>query len=258
MRYAVIIPVYNEVRLLSACVERLLATPPPPTRPGGAERCERLIVLVDDGSTDGSAKLVKELGERHQLITILHPRNKGKGAAIRDGLAAALAHDAQLFLIHDADLEYDPVDHDAVLRPILDGKADAVVGSRFLGQAHRVLYFWHWAANRFITLLFDMSVNLNLTDVECCSKAFTREVAEKLRLQEDRFGIEIELVAKIARLRLPAGERAPAPGARLPARIFEVPVSYAGRTYAEGKKITWKDGVAALSCIFRYGVTRTQ
>jgi hypothetical protein len=161
---------------------------------------------------------------------------------------------AELFLIHDADLEYDPRDHAAMLEPMLDASigADAVIGSRFLGLSHRVLYYWHFLANRFITTVSNVCTNLNLSDIECCFKAFTRRVAERLTIEEDRFGVEPELVAKIAGMRVRDEEG----GRERPLRIYEVAVRYAGRTYAEGKKIGWKDGFSALWCIVKYNLMR--
>lgn len=246
MLIAVVIPVYNEARTLGALVERLVRTEPP-SAPGGGV-CARVVVVVDDGSTDGTSEIVRELGGREGFIALRHDRNMGKGSALRTGFAAALERGADVVLVQDGDLEYDPADHAGVLAPILDGRADAVIGSRFLGGAHRVLYFWHSVANGVITTLSNVATNLNLTDIECCSKAMTREVAARVRIEEPRFGVEPELVAKLARMRLPteAGDRA--------LRIFEVPVSYAGRTYAEGKKIGWRDGVRALWCIGKYWV----
>ncbi|MCW5775452.1 MAG: glycosyltransferase family 2 protein [Phycisphaeraceae bacterium] len=250
MRLAVVMPVYNEEATLAEAVARLDAVPAPAT-PGGSGSLERRLILVDDGSTDGTPRIVRLLGERPDVLTVIHKRNMGKGAALRSGFAAALADGADVVLIHDADLEYDPADHAPLLRPILDGRADAVIGTRFLGQTHRVLYYWHSVANRVITTLSNMLTNLNLTDVECCLKAFRRETLEGIRVEEDRFGVEPELVAKLSRLRLPREDRM---GETRPARIYEVPVSYAGRTYAEGKKITWRDGVAAAWCILKYGL----
>lgn len=249
MRLAVLIPAYNERALLGHLVGRLLETPPPRT-PGG-EACERVVVVVDDGSTDGTAEEVRRLGSLDGIVCEHHDRNRGKGAAIRTALGIALGPrvGADVVLIQDADLEYDPADHGAVLRPILEGRADAVIGSRFLGHSHRVLYYWHAVANGWITRLSNMLTNLNLTDIECCSKAFTAEVGRGLRIRENRFGVEPELVARMARMRLAregGGERR--------ARIYEVAVSYAGRTYEEGKKITWRDGVSAVRCIVRYNV----
>lgn len=244
MHLALLVPVYNEERTLDLSVRRVLATP----LPVGVTR--RTIVLVDDGSSDGTANAILKLkadpAVTPHLHTIRHEANRGKGAAIRTALTAALELAGDLFLIHDADLEYDPADHHRVLAPVIDQRADAVIGSRFLGDTHRVLYFWHSVANKAITTLSNVFTNLNLTDIECCSKAFSRAVALQLKLEEDRFGIEPELVAKIARIQLTAGTATRSP------RIYEVAVSYAGRTYAEGKKITWQDGFAAVGCIVKY------
>lgn len=247
MLIAIVIPVYNERRLLPMMLASLDATPPP-TLPDGA-RATRLIVLVDDGSTDGSAALVEELAAREDAVVARHERNEGKGAALRTGFGLALEAGADVVLVQDADLEYDPADHQAVLDPILKGRADAVVGSRFIGQTHRVLYFWHMIANRLITLASNMLTNLNLSDIECCSKAMTRPVLEQITVRERRFGVEPELVARLARMRLAEPDASPRP-----LRIYEVAVSYAGRTYAEGKKITWRDGISAMRCIVRYNL----
>ena len=250
MRLAVVMPVFNEEATLAEAVARLDAVAPPPA-PGGAGPLERRLILVDDGSTDDTPRIVRLLGARPDVLTVIHKRNMGKGAALRSGFAAALADGADVILVHDADLEYDPADHAALLRPILDGRADAVIGTRFQGQTHRVLYYWHSVANRVITTLSNMLTNLNLTDIECCLKAFRREALDRIRIEENRFGVEPEVVAKLARLRLPHDDRE---GETRPARIYEVPVSYAGRTYAEGKKITWRDGLAAIWCILKYGL----
>ncbi|MCB9845906.1 MAG: glycosyltransferase family 2 protein [Phycisphaeraceae bacterium] len=247
MRLGVIIPAYNEAPLLPRAIERLDAMPPPAAESG--EPIQRVIILVDDGSNDGTAELVRALGQRADIEARLHQRNRGKGAAIRTGLDVALELGVDIALIHDADLEYDPADHAAALAPILAGQADAVIGSRFIGQSHRVLYYWHSLANRVITLCSNLLTNLNLTDIECCTKAFSRPVLERLRLRENRFGVEPELIARLAKMRLAQ------PGGRpRRLRIFEVGVRYAGRTYAEGKKIDWRDGVRALWCIFRYNL----
>lgn len=250
---AVLIPAYNECDLLPRLVERVRATPAP--RLASGEVVRRVLVIVDDGSKDGTSEVVRALGAQDGVVGVVHERNRGKGAAIRTALEVARGPevDADVFLIQDADLEYDPADHATILAPILAGRADAVIGSRFLGQSHRVLYYWHAVANGFITRFSNMLTNLNLTDIECCSKAFTREVARSLTIREARFGVEPELVARFARLRLEreGGE----PGARgRRARIYEVAVSYAGRTYEEGKKITWRDGVSALRCILKYNL----
>ena len=270
VRYAVIIPVYNERDLLPRLLERVVRTPPPDlpdsdppaaaAGAGGADAApdetpvpepatmERTIILIDDGSTDGTREFIEKQQGRAGFEVIVQPRNAGKGAAVRAGFARALDLRCDAAIIQDADLEYDPADHAAILQPILDGRADVVIGSRFIGGTHRVLYYWHYAANRAITTLSNIFTNLNLTDIECCLKAFTREVLERIEVREDRFGVEPELVARVARLHLPehAGVRA--------TRVFEVPVSYAGRTYAEGKKVTWRDGVSAVRCILKYNL----
>jgi glycosyltransferase involved in cell wall biosynthesis len=247
MRLAIVIPVYNEARWVRQAIERVLSTPPP-------NGCTRSLVIVDDGSTDGTRAILAEFSGREGVQVILHEKNQGKGAALRTGFSAALRGGAEVVLVHDADLEYDPADHELVLKPILSGRADAVIGSRFIGHTHRVLYYWHALANRFITMACNMATNLNLTDIECCSKAFTRDVLAQVDIKEDRFGVEVELVAKVARLRVPHEDPGNTPGVTRPLRVYEVAVSYAGRTYAEGKKITWRDGVHALVCIFRYGL----
>lgn len=259
MVLAILIPAYNERELLPMLVQRVLATPEP--LDASAQTVRRVLVIVDDGSSDGTAEVVRTLGQREGILAITHDKNQGKGAAIRTALIAARDRlNADVYLIQDADLEYDPTDHAQILAPILDGRADAVIGSRFLGQSHRVLYYWHAVANALITRFSNMLTNLNLTDIECCSKAFTRPVADRLKTRENRFGIEPELVARLARMWLPSPtpppDRPSSPRASRPARrrlrIYEVAVSYAGRTYEEGKKITWRDGISALRCILRY------
>ena len=251
MHLAVVIPVYNERDTLHALVDRVLAVPPP-TIPGTGERCARTLILIDDGSTDGSTDMVRELGEREGFDARVHERNQGKGAGLSTGFARALELGADLVIVQDADLEYDPAEHESVLRPILDGRADVVIGSRFLGQTHRVLYYWHFVANKAITTFSNMLTNLNLTDVECCFKAFRREALASLTIREKRFGVEPELVAKVSRLRLASNPDQP--DRRYPARVYEVPISYSGRTYEEGKKITWRDGVSALRAILKYNL----
>ena len=227
---SVVIPVYNEINFF----ERVLVRVENAKLPEGVDR---QIVCVDDCSTDGTRELLQRLAaERPHLRVLFHDVNQGKGAAIRTGLTSATG---DILLIQDADLEYDPAEYPRLLTPILDGRADVVFGSRFIGETHRVLYYWHSLGNQFLTMLSNMFSDLNLTDMECCYKVFRREVIEQVTLREDRFGIEPELTAKVARLGV---------------RIYEVPVSYSGRTYAEGKKINWKDGFSALRCIVQYNL----
>jgi glycosyltransferase involved in cell wall biosynthesis len=195
------------------------------------------IILVDDGSSDGTRELLRAWEGEADLTIILHETNQGKGAALKTGFLKA---QGDVVLVQDADLEYDPAEYHRLIQPIVEGQADVVFGSRFTGQNQRVLYFWHYLGNRLLTLLSNAMTNLNLTDMETCYKVFRREIMQQIAptLAERRFGIEPELTAKVARL----------PGVR----IYERPITYAGRTYAEGKKITWRDGVSALRCIWRY------
>jgi glycosyltransferase involved in cell wall biosynthesis len=224
-----VIPLYNEAATLPRVIEAVLAQP-----------CIGQIVIVDDCSTDGSHAAATSLAAEHPEIVVLrHEKNAGKGAAVRTGLARA---DLPIVLIQDADMEYDPADYTRLIQPILGDHADVVFGSRFIGsEAHRVLYFWHSLGNNLLTLLSNMVTNLNLTDMECCYKVFRREVLQRFTIEENRFGIEPEITAKVARLGV---------------RIYEVSVSYRGRTYAEGKKIGWKDGFRALYAIVKYGFAR--
>lgn len=224
---AVVMPVFNEV----ATVEEVLRTVL-------AQDLVAEVLAVDDGSRDGTGEVMERVAAGDARLKVLrHAENRGKGAAVRTGIAQAKA---PIVIIQDADLEYDPAEYPAVIGPILRGKADAVFGSRFIGsQEHRVLYFWHSIGNRFLTLLSNAFTNLNLTDMETCFKAFRREIVQGLDLREERFGFEPEVTAKLA---------------RRGARIYEVAISYHGRTYAEGKKIQWTDGVAALGCILKYGL----
>ncbi|MEL6740077.1 MAG: glycosyltransferase family 2 protein [Planctomycetota bacterium] len=248
MRYAVLIPVYNEREWLPRMIERLDAACPP-RLPDGTP-CARTLVLVDDGSTDGSDELVRSIAQRDDAICDVLPANAGKGAALRRAIELALQSGVDAAIVQDADLEYDPGEHPAVLAPILSGQADAVIGTRFLGETHRVLYYWHSIANRLITTASNMLSNLNLTDIECGFKAFTSPVMRRLRLTENRFGVEPEIVARLAKMRLRDGD-----GAHERAlRIYEVPIGYAGRTYAEGKKIGWRDGVSAIRAIARHNL----
>jgi glycosyltransferase involved in cell wall biosynthesis len=228
MKLSVVIPAYNEEATIEEIVERVRQAP-----------FEKEILIVDDASSDGTSKLLRALASRCPEVRVFEHRvNRGKGAALRTGFAEARG---DVVLVQDADLEYDPEDYPVLLGPILDGRADVVFGSRFLGapKGHRVLYFWHWVANKLLTLLSNAMNNLNLSDMETCYKAFRREVLEKVQLRADRFGFEPEFTAKVARHRY---------------RVYEVPISYSGRTYEEGKKITWRDGVRALGAIvwFRF------
>ena len=228
---SVVIPVYNEEGTVTEIVRRVLEQP-----------FVREIIIVDDCSTDGTRAVLEKLAANDRRLRLFHhPVNQGKGAALRTGFREALA---DVVIIQDADLEYDPDEYGKLLGPILNGRADVVFGSRFLGsEAHRVLYYWHSVANYYLTLLSNMTTNLNLTDMETGFKAFRREIIQKIDIQENRFGFEPEITAKVARV-----------SPRL--RIYEVAISYYGRTYEEGKKIGWRDGLRALFAIFKYGIFR--
>jgi glycosyltransferase involved in cell wall biosynthesis len=227
MKVSVIIPCFNERETIEQIVRAVRASPIPDIE----------IIIVDDGSTDGTADILREKVAALSNHIIHRPRNEGKGAALRDGIAAATG---EVIVIQDADLEYSPDDYPVLLEPILSGNAEAVFGSRFMGaRPHRVLYFWHMIGNRFLTLLSNMFTNLNLTDVETGYKAIRAELVKNLYLRENGFGFEVEITAKLAKTRC---------------RIYEVGISYRGRTYAEGKKVSWQDGLRAIYAILRYNL----
>jgi len=220
---SVVIPVYNEKKTLNELILRVEAV-----------SIDKEIIIVDDASTDGTRNLLKKYEEREGFEVIYQPKNKGKGAALRAGFKIVKG---EVIIIQDADLEYNPKDFHVLLEPIFDKRADVVYGSRFLGGPHRVLFFWHYLANKFLTTLSNMFTNINLTDMETGYKAFRREVIESISLKSNRFGFEPEFTMKVAQRKFV---------------IYEVPISYAGRDYSEGKKINWKDGVAALWFILRF------
>ncbi len=231
MRLSVVIPCFNEVATVETLIQRVEDAPFP----------DKEIILVDDGSTDGTReKLLREIvPSKPHLKVICHEENRGKGAALRSGFRAATG---DIVMVQDADLEYDPNDYPRLLGPILDGRADVVFGSRFSGgDPHRVVYYWHMVGNRILTTLSNMLTNINLTDMETCYKVFKRQIIQSITIEEDRFGFEPEVTAKVA---------------KLGCRIYEVGISYSGRTYKEGKKINWKDGVSAIRCIFKYNLFR--
>jgi glycosyltransferase involved in cell wall biosynthesis len=226
MKLSIVIPVYNERNTLEEIIRRVEAVD-----------LSKQIIAVDDHSTDGSEEMLEQMQQQDRLVLCRHEINRGKGAALKTGFARATG---ELVVVQDADLEYDPADYRKLMEPIVRGDADVVIGSRFIGgESHRVLYYWHSVGNAIITTASNMFTNLNLTDIECCYKMFRREVIQSIEIEENRFGFEPEIVAKVA---------------RKGCRVFEVGVSYSGRTYREGKKINWKDGLRAIYCVVRYNV----
>jgi glycosyltransferase involved in cell wall biosynthesis len=227
MKLSVVIPVYNELATVAQLISRVAAV-----------EMTKEIIVVDDCSTDGTQDVLADLVADHSNMRLfVQPRNMGKGAALRRGFMEATG---DFVLVQDADLEYDPMDYPVLLKPLIEGKADVVYGSRFLTtKEHRVLFFWHWVGNQVLTLVSNMFTNLNLTDMETCYKVFRREVIQAITLEQNRFGFEPEVTVKISKMKL---------------RIYEVGISYSGRTYEEGKKIGWKDGVQALWCIVKYSI----
>ncbi|MDD2580834.1 MAG: glycosyltransferase family 2 protein [Desulfuromonadaceae bacterium] len=230
MLISIVIPVFNEVETISALLEQVEAVD---------LSCDKEIVIVDDFSTDGTRELLQKPDKKGTTTVIFHNKNQGKGAALKTGFAQARG---DIVIIQDADLEYDPQEYPKLLQPILDGKADVVYGSRFMGSGpHRVIYFWHYIGNTLLTLLSNMLTNLNLTDMETCYKIFKKEVLTRIEIEEKRFGFEPEITAKVAKLNF---------------RIYEVGISYSGRSYQEGKKIGWRDGFRAFWCIIKYNLFR--
>ncbi len=229
MKLTVVIPCYNEAGTIEKIIDAVLHSPYP----------DKEIIVVDDCSTDGTREILQEEIETKISRVIYRPANQGKGAALREGIRLATG---DIIIIQDADLEYDPAEYPKMIQPIINDKADVVFGSRFMGgQPHRVVYFWHRVGNGLITLISNMLTNLTLTDVETCYKAFRREIIQSVTIEEDRFGFEPEITAKISKIKC---------------RIYEVGISYYGRTYEEGKKINWQDGIRALYCIIKYNLLR--
>ena len=224
MKLSIVIPVFNEKNTIEELIRRVQEVD---------VSLNKEIIIVDDGSNDGTPEILKSL-KQPDIKVVYHSTNQGKGAALHTGFSEA---EGDIILVQDADLEYDPKEYPKLLEPILDGRADAVYGSRFLGGPHRVLYFWHYIGNRFLTAFSNMLSNLNLSDMETCYKVFKKDILDRITLKSKRFGFEPEITLKLAKLN---------------ARIYEVPISYSGRDYSEGKKIGWRDGLAALYHIIRY------
>jgi glycosyltransferase involved in cell wall biosynthesis len=222
MKLSIVIPVYNEIATLDEILKRVQAV-----------AYDKEIIVVDDASTDGSTELLRQISDEHTTV-LFHERNSGKGAAVRTGFGAV---SGDIVIVQDADLEYDPNDYGRLIEPIVDGRADVVYGSRFTGGPQRVLFFWHYVGNKLLTLLSNMFTNLNLSDMETCYKVFRSSLLQNITIKSNRFGFEPEITAKFARQKC---------------RIYEVPISYSGRNYEEGKKITWRDGLAALFHILRF------
>jgi len=222
---SVVMPVYNEAKTIKEIVKKVQAVD-----------LEKEIIIIDDASTDGTREILNELKDKEGITVLYHQSNQGKGAALRTAFKQVKG---EIVIIQDADLEYDPNEYNKLLKPIIEGKADAVYGSRFLGGPHRVLFFWHYVGNKLFTLLSNMLTNLNLTDMETCYKVFKASLLNKFTIESNRFGVEPEITAKLAKLKC---------------RIYEVDISYSGRDYTEGKKINWKDGIAALYWILKYNL----
>ena len=229
MKVSIVIPCFNEIGTIESALKKVLAVP---------LEMEKEIIIIDDFSTDGSREYLQSIdGTDKRIHIIFHDQNRGKGAALRTGFNAI---SGDIIIIQDADLEYDPNEYHKLMKPILENKADVVYGSRFIGgESHRVLFYWHSLGNKILTFLSNIFTNLNLTDMEVCYKVFRKEILDKIKLEENRFGFEPEFTAKISRLNC---------------RIYEIGISYAGRTYQEGKKINWKDGVRAIYVILKYGI----
>ncbi len=222
---SVVMPVYNEAKTIKEIVKNVQAV-----------GLEKEIIIVDDASTDGTREILNELKDKEGITVLYHQSNQGKGAALRTAFKQVKG---EIVIIQDADLEYDPNEYNKLIKPIIEGKADAVYGSRFLGGPHRVLFFWHYVGNKLFTLLSNMLTNLNLTDMETCYKVFKSSLLKKFTIESNRFGVEPEITAKLAKLKC---------------RIYEVDISYSGRDYTEGKKINWKDGIAAFYWILKYNL----